>query len=214
MCCTTLRRSRKKPCFEIWIPRTFGTWLSTITRPMPALKPVSTGEEMSLATNPRCSSRASSSIAPTSAVSVAVPVTSFAGSPSGTTRLSCVPARIASVLVELKRRQDNAGNCGRHRKIRGRGFQRCRHRTGTIPSHKARNVSDLQSPDWHLQAQVGPNESASQLGPLGEQGRSVTAIERDPLRPKLAYSVEKLDSRISASEFGGLKPSPDQFAWH
>ena len=68
---------------------------------MPALKPVSTGVEMKLATNPRRNSRANNSIAPTSAVSVAVAVTSFAGSPSGTTRPSCVPARIASVLVEL-----------------------------------------------------------------------------------------------------------------
>ncbi len=68
---------------------------------MPALKPVSTGAEMKLATNPRRSSLASSSIAPTSAVSVAVAVTSFAGSPSGTASPSCVPARIASVVVEL-----------------------------------------------------------------------------------------------------------------
>ena len=68
---------------------------------MPALKPVSTGVEMKLATNPSRSSRASTSIAPTSAVSVAVAVTSFAGSPSGTARPSCVPARIASVVVEL-----------------------------------------------------------------------------------------------------------------
>ena len=100
-CCTTLRRSRKKPCLVMWIPSSFGTWSSTITRPMPALKPVSTGVEMKLATKPRRSSRASSSIAPTSAVSVAVAVTSLAGSPSGTTRPSCVPVRIASVVVEL-----------------------------------------------------------------------------------------------------------------
>ena len=65
------------------------------------MKPVSTGVEMKFATNPSCNSRARSSIAPTSAASVAVAVTSFAASPSGTTRPSCVPARIASVLVEL-----------------------------------------------------------------------------------------------------------------
>ena len=68
---------------------------------MPALKPVSTGVEMKLATNPRRSSRASSSIAPTSALNVAVATMSFAGSPSGTARPSCVPASIASVVVEL-----------------------------------------------------------------------------------------------------------------
>ncbi len=101
MCCTTLRRSGKKPCLVMWMPRSFGTWSSTITRPIPALKPVSTGAEMKLATNPRRISLARSSIAPTSAVRVAVAVTSFAGSPSGTARPSWVPARIASVVVEL-----------------------------------------------------------------------------------------------------------------
>ncbi len=68
---------------------------------MPALKPVRTGVEMKLATNPRRTSLASRSSAPTSAVSVAVAVTSFAGSPSGTARPSCVPARMARVVVEL-----------------------------------------------------------------------------------------------------------------
>ena len=41
---------------------------------MPALKPVSTGVEMKLATNPRRINRATTSIAPTSAVSAAVAV--------------------------------------------------------------------------------------------------------------------------------------------
>jgi hypothetical protein len=27
------------------------------------------------------------------------------------------------------------------------------------------------------------------------------------------YYVEKLDSRLSGDDSGGLKPSPDQFAW-
>ena len=84
-CCTTLRRSGKKPCLVMWMPSSFGTWSSTITRPMPALNPVSTGAEMKSATKPRRISRASISMAPTSAVSVAVAVTSLAGSPSGTT---------------------------------------------------------------------------------------------------------------------------------
>jgi hypothetical protein len=57
--------------------------------------------EMKLARNPRRSRRARRSIAPTSAVSVAVAVTSFTGSPSGTARPSCAPARIASVALEL-----------------------------------------------------------------------------------------------------------------
>jgi hypothetical protein len=56
---------------------------------------------MKLATNPRRISLAKSSVAPTSAVRVAVAVTSFADSPSGTLKPSCVPARIARVVVEL-----------------------------------------------------------------------------------------------------------------
>ena len=72
-----------------------------MTRPMPALNPVSTGVDMKLATNPSRSSRASNSMTPTIAVSVAVAVMRRAGSPSGTLIPSCVPARIASVAVEL-----------------------------------------------------------------------------------------------------------------
>ncbi len=100
-CCARLSASRKKPAFSMWSPRSLGNWSSTITSPMPALNPVSTGAEMKLATNPSRSRRASSSMTPTSAVSVAVAARSFAGSPSGTTSPSCVPARIASVVVEL-----------------------------------------------------------------------------------------------------------------
>ena len=100
-CCATLRTSAKNPCFVMWMPSSFGTWSSTMTRPIPALKPVSTGVEMKFATNPSFRSRATTSIAPTSAVRVAVAATSLAGSPSGTASPSCVPARIASVVVEL-----------------------------------------------------------------------------------------------------------------
>ena len=99
--CATFRTSRKNPCLVIWMPRSFGTWSSTITSPIPALKPVSTGADMKFATNPSFNSLASSSSAPTSAASVAVAVTSPAGLPSGTTNPNCVPARIASVVVEL-----------------------------------------------------------------------------------------------------------------
>ena len=68
---------------------------------MPALKPVSTGAEMNVATNPSRSMRAPTSSAPTSNVNVAVATASFTGSPSGTARPSSVPVRIASVVVEL-----------------------------------------------------------------------------------------------------------------
>ena len=98
---TTFSTSAKKPCLVMWTPSSLGSWSSTITRPIPALKPVSTGVEMKFATKPRRSSRASSSIAPTRAASVAVAVTSLPGSLSGTARPNCVPARMASVVVEL-----------------------------------------------------------------------------------------------------------------
>ena len=45
-------------------PSSFGTWSSTITSPMPALKPVSTGAEMKLATKPSRITEASIRIAP------------------------------------------------------------------------------------------------------------------------------------------------------
>jgi hypothetical protein len=101
MWCAMLNRSRKKPRFAMWIPRSFGIWSNTITRPIPALKPVSTGAEMKLATNPRRITLASSRIVPTRAVNVAVAVISVPGSLSGTTRASCVPVRMARVVVEL-----------------------------------------------------------------------------------------------------------------
>ncbi len=100
-CATTLTTSAKNPCLVMWMPMSFGTWSSTITRPIPALNPVRTGVDMKFATKPSFRSLASMSIAPTSSVSVAVAVTSFIGSPSGTTSPSSVPARIASVVVEL-----------------------------------------------------------------------------------------------------------------
>ena len=100
-CCSTLSRSRKNPCLSIWIPSSLGTWSSTITRPIPALNPVSTGSEMKSATKPRRNTPASTSIAPTRAVSVAAATSSRAGSPSGTANPSWVPARMASVVVEL-----------------------------------------------------------------------------------------------------------------
>jgi len=65
------------------------------------LNPVSTGVDMKLATKPSFSNHATTSAAPTNKVSVAVAVTRRPGSPSGTARPSCVPARIAMVVVEL-----------------------------------------------------------------------------------------------------------------
>ena len=91
----------KKPSLTKWTPSSLGIWSRTITRPMPALKPTSTGSEMKLATKPRRNSPASMSIAPTSRVRVAQAVIRAAGSPSGTTRCSWAATRIARVVVVL-----------------------------------------------------------------------------------------------------------------
>ena len=53
-----------------WMPRIFGIWSTTMTSPIPALKPTSTGSEMKFATIPRRSTHASKSAAPTSSVKV------------------------------------------------------------------------------------------------------------------------------------------------
>ena len=72
-----------------------------MTSPIPALKPVSTGSEMKLATTPRRRSEASISITPTSTARVAEAVSSSAEPPLGATRASWAPVRIASVVVVL-----------------------------------------------------------------------------------------------------------------
>jgi hypothetical protein len=68
---------RKFP-FAKWTPSSFGTWSSTITVPIPALKPISTGSEMKFATKPRRSSEASARKPPTRSVNVAVAVSNAA----------------------------------------------------------------------------------------------------------------------------------------
>ena len=47
-----------------WMPSSFGTWSSTMTSAIPALKPISTGSEMKLATKPSRSSEASTQDGP------------------------------------------------------------------------------------------------------------------------------------------------------
>ncbi len=86
----------------MWKPRSFGTWSSTMTTPMPALKPIRTGSEMKLATKPSRRTDATTRIAPTRSVSVAearrrdcrVP-------PPAATPLSSAPTRMAIVVVVL-----------------------------------------------------------------------------------------------------------------
>ena len=67
------------------MPTIFGTWSTTMTSPMPALKPTSTGSEIKFATIPRRSRPASKSAAPTSSVNVAEALSRAAGLPLGTT---------------------------------------------------------------------------------------------------------------------------------
>ena len=86
-------RGRSRPSSK-WMPSSFGSWSTTMTRPMPDLKPVSTGSEMKLATKPSRSSDASASRTPTSTASVAAAAISSPASPPGATR------------AELRRRQD------------------------------------------------------------------------------------------------------------
>ena len=76
MCPAIASRSRRNPLLSMCSPSSFGNWSTTITSPMPALNPVSTGSEMNLAIPPRRSTRASISIKPTSTVRVAAAVAS------------------------------------------------------------------------------------------------------------------------------------------
>ena len=83
------------------MPSSLGTWSSTMTTAIPALKPISTGSEMKLAMKPNRRSEASRRIAPTRKVSVAEALIKDAGSPSGANWLSWAAARMASVVVVL-----------------------------------------------------------------------------------------------------------------
>jgi hypothetical protein len=70
-CVTIEATSRKKPSLWIWMPSSLGNWSATITKPTPALNPVSTGSEMKLARKPKRRMRAAMSIKPTSSERVA-----------------------------------------------------------------------------------------------------------------------------------------------
>jgi len=60
-----------KPPFDKWMPSNFGIWSTTMTIPIPALNPMSTGSEMKSARKPSRSSHASTRNAPTNTVNVA-----------------------------------------------------------------------------------------------------------------------------------------------
>ena len=157
MCWATLSRSGKKPCLVMWVPSSLGTWSSTITRPMPALKPVSTGAEMKSATKPRRATRASSSIAPTSAVSVAVAVIELGRVAVGTTmrelgagedrqgrrRADAQHPRRAEHRVD-DHRDEGGVQAHRHRQS---GHGRIRHRLGNHDGRGGQAGDDVEAPD-------------------------------------------------------------------
>ena len=83
------------------MPRSFGIWSTTITSPIPALKPISTGSEMKLAMNPNRRNDASTSMPPTNSPRVAKALMRDAGSPPGATWPRSTPVRMAIVVVVL-----------------------------------------------------------------------------------------------------------------
>ena len=85
----------------MWMPSSFGTWSTTITRPMPDLNPVSTGSEMKFATKPSRSTVASTSTSPTMTDSVAAATASSADPPPGAASASADAVRMAMVVVVL-----------------------------------------------------------------------------------------------------------------
>ncbi len=92
-------RFSKNVPFGKCTPSSFGTWSSTITIPMPALKPDNTGSEMKSAKKPTRSTAARTSMTPTINVSVAAARSNKSGSPPGTTSARLAPVRIAIVVV-------------------------------------------------------------------------------------------------------------------
>ena len=91
----------KKPPLVKCTPSSLGSWSTTMTRPMPALKPVSTGSEMNLATPPSRNSAASSRMTPAITASSAAAAANVASSACGPSAASCDAVRMAMVDVVL-----------------------------------------------------------------------------------------------------------------
>ena len=149
---------RKKPCLVMWMPSSLGSWSSTMTRPMPALKPVSTGVEMKLATKPsRMQPGEQQHPRRPARVSVAVAVISRAGSPSGTTmaefgagqdrqrgrRADAQHARRAEQRVDDHR---DEGGVQAHRHGQA-GHGRVGHRLGQHDRGRGQAGDDIEAPD-------------------------------------------------------------------
>ncbi len=99
--------SWKKPALAICTSRSLGAWSSTMTMPIPALNPVSTGSEIRLASMPSLRSPPSSRKVPTRSDRVADADISMATSPPGATAPRALAARMAMVelVVTLRRRE-------------------------------------------------------------------------------------------------------------
>ena len=91
----------RNPPLSKCCPSSLGTWSTTITAPMPALKPVNTGSEIKLAIKPNRRTAASISMAPTSSARVAAAAMYSPAVPFGATSASSVAVRIAMVVVVL-----------------------------------------------------------------------------------------------------------------
>src|SRR5215813_1327719 len=78
----------KKGARGKWMPKILGNWSTTMTRPIAALNPISTGSEMKFATNPNRRKDAITRIPPTRSVSVAVAWRRDVASALGTASLS------------------------------------------------------------------------------------------------------------------------------
>ncbi len=95
----TLRRNVDR---GMWNPRSFGSWSRTMTTPMPALKPISTGSEMKSATNPSRRSRSREEDRPDEQRQRGrEPRAARRDRPPGQWRRGSAPVRIAIVVVVL-----------------------------------------------------------------------------------------------------------------
>ena len=83
------------------MPSSFGTWSSTMTSPIPALNPTSTGSEMKFATNPKRRTAATTRKMPTSNASVAEALDRDPKSPPAPACPRAAAVRMASVVVVL-----------------------------------------------------------------------------------------------------------------
>ncbi len=149
----------------MWKPSSFGIWSTMITSPMPDLKPASTGSEMKLATKPRRSSEASTSMAPTRIARVA-------------------PAIARSAALAVRHRLTEAG-CRQNRDRRRRADAqrpRCAQQSVDHHRHEHRVQADLdrQSRDRGERHRLG-NDHCSRYQPRDDvRGQPFPGVAAQP----------------------------------